>query len=254
MDVGAESIAELSDFVDESDFGRQERVGGVFDELGRFDVGDHEWSLEQIKGRVNILHDGHSLSIAGADDDPVGSHKVGDCGAFAKELWIGDNRERMSFGFALGNDFLDELPGANRHSGFGDHHLVPIEVIGDRLGDLDNVREVGGAIFFRRSADRNENSEGLLDSRGEVSGKVKAPGPGIFFHQRVQPGLVDRNLAVEEFRDLLLVFVDAGHVDAEISKTGPGDEPNVAGTNNADMHECSLVATTSRQIMLANEE
>jgi len=50
VDVGAEPVAELGNFVDESDFGREERVGGVFDELRRFDVGDNERSLDQIEG------------------------------------------------------------------------------------------------------------------------------------------------------------------------------------------------------------
>ncbi len=251
MDVGAESVAKLGNLVDESDFGREERVGGVFDEFGRFDVGDNERSLDQIEGRVDVLHDGHGLRITRANDDPVRSHEVGDRGTLAKELWVGDDRERMGSGFALGNDFLDELPGANRHSGLGDYDLVAVEVIGDRLGNLDNVRKVGGTIFLRRGANSNEDCEGLLNGRGEVGRKVQAPGLGIFLHQRVEPGFVDRNLAIEEFGDLLLVFVDTGDVDAEIGKTGPGYESNVAGTNDANMHECSLVATTSRQIMLA---
>jgi hypothetical protein len=42
LDVGANRLAQICHLVDESDLGREEGVGGVFDDLGAASVGEQE--------------------------------------------------------------------------------------------------------------------------------------------------------------------------------------------------------------------
>ena len=79
-----------------------------------------------------------------------------------------------------------------------------------------------------------------MDGGSEIGRKVEPPGPGVLFNQGVETGFVDRNLADEQLGNLVLVVVDAGDVDAEVSKTGPGDQSDIAGTDDADVHGRSL--------------
>ena len=52
-----------------------------------------------------------------------------------------------------------------------------------------------------------------------------------------QPGLVDRNLALFEPVDLILVDVDAGDVVAAVGEAGAGDQADVAGADHDDFHD-----------------
>ena len=45
--IGAQSFADDADLVDEADARRQEGVGGVFDHLGRANIGDDDWGVER---------------------------------------------------------------------------------------------------------------------------------------------------------------------------------------------------------------
>ena len=51
-----------------------------------------------------------------------------------------------------------------------------------------------------------------------------------------EAGLVDRNLALVEAVDFLLVDVDAGDVVAAVGETSAGDESDVSGANDCDFH------------------
>ena len=106
VDVGAHQLAEPRDLVDEGDLHREEAVGGVLDELGRGDVGDHERRLDQVQRAVDLLEDLDRARVAGADDDAVRAQEVRDGRALAQELGIGDDREVVAAVLLL-EDLLD---------------------------------------------------------------------------------------------------------------------------------------------------
>jgi hypothetical protein len=41
FDVTADDLAQICHFIDERNFGGEERIGGVFDEFGGYDVGEN---------------------------------------------------------------------------------------------------------------------------------------------------------------------------------------------------------------------
>src|SRR2546426_4309810 len=63
----------------------------------------------------------------------------------------------------------------------------------------------------------------------------------------LEPGLVDRQPARAEDGDLLRDVVDADGIVAEVREDGPGDEADVPGPDDADVHRPSIIAEVSRR-------
>ena len=55
-------------------------------------------------------------------------------------------------------------------------------------------------------------------------------------HDRLQARLEDRDLARVELLDLVLVEVEAEHVVARVGEAGAGDQADVAGADDGDVH------------------
>ena len=65
-------------------------------------------------------------------------------------------------------------------------------------------------------------------------------------NQIVEPRFVDRNLARQQTPDLLLVDIDAGHVDAHFGKAGARHQSDVASFPQLK-YSCAFVLDFSRQ-------
>ena len=96
LDVGAERIGEIGQFVHERDARREHRVGRVLGQLGRADVHHQQALAVALKRRVDGAQQRDRTLVVGADDDAVRSHEVLDGGAFLQKLRIGDDSERQS--------------------------------------------------------------------------------------------------------------------------------------------------------------
>ena len=133
LDIGADRLAQIRHLVDEGDLGRQERVGGVFDDLGAAPVGEQERRAVEIERPVDQLHHLPGALVVGADDDAVGPAEILDRRALAQEFGIGDDGKFLA-GRGLAHDALDRVAGADRHRRLGDDHLVAVEMPGDLAG------------------------------------------------------------------------------------------------------------------------
>ena len=189
-------------------------------------------SLEHLAGAL----------VRGADHDAIGEFEVADRGALAQEFRIGGDRDiGRRIGFA--DQPLDLVAGADRHGRFGDDHGEA----GQRGGDLArggvDVGEIGMAIAApRRRADRDEHRVGFRDRRGQVGGEIEPLGLDVGRHQRVEPGLEDRDLAAAQGFDLAGILVHAGDLVAEIGKAGAGHQPHIARANHGNSHENNLLS------------
>ena len=76
----------------------------------------------------------------------------------------------------------------------------------------------------------------------EIGGESQPPGLHIGGHQRIQPGLEDRDFAAPQGCDLAGVLVDAGDLVAEIGKAGAGNQPHIARANHGNAHENQSVS------------
>jgi hypothetical protein len=98
----------------------------------------------------------------------------------------------------------------------------------------------------RRRADRDEHRIGLGDRRGEVGGKIQAPGLCVGRDQRVEARLENRDFAPAQAFDLVAVLVDAGDVVAVVRKTGAGHQPDIAGAYHRNSHALLPVLSLSK--------
>ena len=88
----------------------------------------------------------------------------------------------------------------------------------------------------RRRADGDEHGVGLADRRSDVGDEVEPTGCDIGGNQSVEARFKNRHFATLQSGDLAGIGIDAGHAVAEIGKTGPGDEPDIAGADHGDAH------------------
>ena len=77
------------------------------------------------------------------------------------------------------------------------------------------------------------NSSRACSSAG-ASSVEKCSRSRLRAHRLGQAGLVDRDLAALEPRDLVGVDVDAPDLAAELGEPGGGDQPDVAGADHRD--------------------
>ena len=165
--------------------------------------------------------------------------------AFAQEFRIGDDRHRDVRPQLAQNPF-DLVAGPDRHRRFGDDDRRVGQERRKLTGRGVDKRQVGMAVAApRRRADRDEHRIGLADG-SKVGREGKPPLLPVGGDELGKPGLVDRDFALIEGRDLVGVAVDAGDVVTEIRKAGPGDKPDVAGTDHHHAHENST-APVGRQ-------
>ena len=57
LHIGADALAEVGDLVDEGDLGGEERIGGVFDELGGAAAGVEDRRLVEVERAVDLGRD-----------------------------------------------------------------------------------------------------------------------------------------------------------------------------------------------------
>ena len=262
VDVGADLLAQVGDLVDEGDLHRQEAVGGVFDELGGLEAGEQDRRLDQEQRAIELAHLLAPALALHPDHHAVGPHEIVDRGALAQELRIGDHVEvRLRVGGA--DDVRDLASGADRHRRLGHHDGIAVHRGGDLLGGLAHVGEVGVAVAAPAGrADRDEHQVGVGHRGRQVLVELEAPGRGVARHQRVQPGLIDRNLVAAQPPDLQLILVDAGDMVAELGEAGARYQADIAGPDHCDFHgalppvrasgqcfrSCAMASTASRTL------
>jgi hypothetical protein len=162
-----------------------------------------------------------------------------DRGALAEEFGIGDD-PGLDAGRDFADDPLDLIPGADRNRRLGDDHRRT----GQRLGDLArgavDIGKIGMTVAAPgRGADRDEDGLGAVDAGGKVGGEAEPAALDVAGDQPVETRLEDRHDASLEGVDLARILVDADDVMAEVGKAGAGDQPDIAGPDNGDMHEIS---------------
>ena len=78
LHIAADLFAQIGDFVDEGDLGRQKGVGRVFDDFRAAPACELDGASVDIKRAVNLLHDGACPIVLRAYDDSVGAFEVAD--------------------------------------------------------------------------------------------------------------------------------------------------------------------------------
>ncbi len=188
---------------------------------------------------------GGALAVR-ADHDPVRVHEVEHRRAFAQELRVGRDVELDLGGEPLADDPLDEPGGADRNGALVDDDLVVADVLRDVDGRLLDVRQVRAPVFGRRGRHADEDELRLRATpspRSVVNRSRPASRPRWTTSSR--PGSWIGIWPPAQLLDLLRDDVDAGHFVTEVGEAGAGDETDVPGAHDRDLHARS--PTRSRQ-------
>jgi hypothetical protein len=211
-----------------------------------------------VEGQVELAHQGQGALAFGrggvhAEHDAVGAHEVVHRGALFEEFGVGDDGEpgvlRDATRAQLGLDGGAHLvSGAHGHGGFVHHDLEAGHVAADVARGGQHVLQVGAAIFIGRGAHGNELDVAKGHGVGHVGGEAQAPGLDVGLDQRAQAGLVDGHAAAVQGGDLGGVDVQAADAVAQVRQAGAGDEADVAGADDGDVHfgVCSSAVTMAR--------
>ena len=201
LDIGADLLAQVRHLVDEGDLGREEAVGGVFDHLRGAAIGEHDRRRVEVERTIEVRKHFAGAAVIGADDDPVGMLEVLDRRAFAQEFRIGDDRHGDVRPQLAQNPF-DLVAGSDRHRRFGDDDRRLGQQRCKLTGRGVDERQIGVAVAApRRRADRDEHRIGLADGC-QVGREGKPTLLPVGGDQVGEPGLVDRDFALIERRDL----------------------------------------------------
>ena len=112
--IGAETLAQVGDFVDEGDLHRQEHVGRIFDHLRTAARRIDDPPAVAFDGPVDLAHHLARAVVLDPDDHSVRPLEVLDRRAFAQEFRIRHHREG-TLRRVLGDDALDLVACADRN-------------------------------------------------------------------------------------------------------------------------------------------
>ena len=95
---------------------------------------------------------------------------------------------------------------------------------------------VGRAVRLRRRADCQENDLSTLHRRLYFGREVKPAVFDVLLDDLIKSRFIDRDDAVVQLFDLCNVDINACDIDTEFCETRTGDQTNVTGTNDCNVH------------------
>jgi len=108
------------------------------------------------------------------------------------------------------------------------------------LGALGSA-VTGIAQWYDLQEEEEPRRLGALHALAKVGREGEAPALLVGLDELLEPGLPDRHHSAVERVDLRLVLVDAGHVVAEIGKTGAGHQTDIARPDHRNTHSSLLL-------------
>ena len=235
IDVGSDLVAEIRDVVHEGDSRRQHRIGCIFGHLGRRNIHEIDSEIVDQKGSVQSRQEPLRTLRLRTDDDPVGRHEILDRRSLFQEFGVRRHLEGDLHAppiQLLLNDGLHLLRRSYGNGRLGDQNRVFIDVAPERAGHFQHITQVSRSVFVGRRTDGREDDLHLIQTTAQIRGEMQASRFDVAPNQIVEPRFVDRNLARQQTPDLLLVDIDAGHIDAHFGKAGARHQSDVACSHN----------------------
>src|ERR1700677_3170991 len=137
----------------------------------------------------------------------------------------------------LGDDALDLVASANRHSRFNHDNGEIFDNLADIASRVMNEMHVGRAdLGQRRRADGDEDRLRATPPLFET-GREREPACRLIGERQfAQAGLVNRNTALSQTYDFVLVDLNTDDLMTKIGQTGPRNKPDIAGTDHYNAH------------------
>ncbi len=132
------------------------------------------------------------------------------------------------------------VAGAHRHGGFF-HENQRFEAMADHgVTHRQDVLEVGRTVLVRGRADGDKQYLAVLDGQFLIAGEVQAATFQVALDHGLQPWFEDRNMALAQQVDLVLVNVHAHDIVTDFGQDSRLYQAYITATNYADFHTESL--------------
>jgi hypothetical protein len=243
LDVGADALGEIGEFVHERDARREHRVGRVLRQLGGPHVHHDHAFVVALERLVELPHQLRRAVVVRADDDAVGLQEVLDGRAFLQELGVRDDGEFLraaALGKLVGDGLAHAVGRADGHRGLVDDDAVVVEMAADVPGRGGDVREIGRAVLAGRRADGDELDVAVRHALRDVGREPQATGLDVALHHGLEARFVDGDAARLEHGDLAFVEVETQDIVARVREARAGHESDVARTYYCHSH-CGLL-------------
>ena len=191
------------------------------------------------EGRIQRAHQQHRAVVVGTDDDAVGAHEVVDRGTFLQKLRVAaDGKGHLDAACrqCRGDRRAHFVGGADGHRALVHDHLVVRHVAADGFCGGEHVLQVGRAILVGWRADADKLQGAMCHCGGHIGRELQPCGGDIALHHRVEPRLVDRNLAAPEHFDLARVDIEADDMVAHFCQACARDQAHIACANDSNFH------------------
>ena len=133
--------------------------------------------------------------------------------------------------------------GANRHGALVYNYNVVCQDPSKVAGDTQHIFQVCGAIFAGRGGQCQEYDGGIFDARSQVGGEIQTPFFQVAQEYFFEARLIDGDLSVRQFLHLAMVDIYAGDIISRLGETGAGDQADVTGSYDCDLHDCDFVCS-----------
>ncbi len=135
---------------------------------------------------------------------------------------------------------LDDLPDLvdrpDRHRALADDQFLAVHKSGDLPDDLQHAGQVRGAVLRLWRRETKEDDVAVVDGHLQRTRELEPPFVSILLDHLLQAGLVDRNHALLERLDFLLVDVHADDLIARVGEARALHQTDVASTDNREFH------------------
>ena len=235
VDVGARALAETGELVHEADARGQHGVGGVLRGFRGTDIHDDDRVAGADERRVEGLHQLGGPHVVGADDDALRHHAVVHRRPFLEELGVRDDVEIVPG--QAGEGFPHLVGGSHRNRTLVDDDLVALHELPDGGGHLQHVRQVGRSVLVGRGPHGDEEHGGRIHGQGGVRGEREPSRFDVPLDHGFQARFIDGAFAAVETLHFFRVDVDADDRVARFRETGSRDQPDIARSKHADVHD-----------------
>ena len=109
----------------------------------------------------------------------------------------------------------------------------------------------GRAILIGRGAHGDEQHGSVRHGVPRIGRELQPSRLRIALDQFMQPRFVDRDAALAQNANLVLVHVEGDHMVAHLGQAGPGDQADVARSDRCDFHGVSLTSRCDKRLRIA---
>ena len=245
-DVCAHELAHVRDLVDEAHARREECVRGQLHHLRRGHARTDDRRVETcVEGRNAVA----VRLLERTDHDPVRPHEACDRRSLREELGVRDVSDAREP--ACVESRPDRGPGPDGNGALHNHDRpLDVEVARELVDHGPDRRQVSVSRVRRRRSHRDEEELGALDRLRDVEGEGHAL--AVALDELLEARLEDRHPALVEHGDPILEHIAQNDFVTELREAGTGDEADVSGAEDRDVHGYLTFPSGRRPLAIAS--